>query len=70
LRSVPLNPFLHILQQQCLPVQLVPNLQTELALPANTCAQLVQLIVLVAEKFAVVLVNLLVVEGAVVGCRV
>jgi hypothetical protein len=62
-----IHALLHIVQQHDLPVELVANLHAELALPADARAQLVELVVLVGDDLAVVCVNLLVVEGGVVG---
>ena len=66
LRRVPIHPFLHIIQQHDLAVQLIPNLHAEFALAADTRAELVELVVLLADHAAVVGVDLLVVEGGVV----
>jgi len=59
---MPINTLLHLIQQQRLPIQLVPNLHRQLALAPDAQAQLVELLVLVGDDLAVVRVDLLVVE--------
>lgn len=67
LRRMPNHALLHLIQQHNLPIQLLANLHAQLALPANARAELVELVVLVGDDLAVVGVDLLVVEGGVVG---
>ena len=64
---VTINALLDLVQQQHLAVQLVPNLHAQLALPPDGGTQGVELIVLVTQHGAVVLVDLLVVEVRLVG---
>jgi hypothetical protein len=67
LRRMPIYPFLHIIQQHDLPVQLIPNLHAQFSLASDTRTKLVQLVILVAYNLAMVLVNLLIVELGLIG---
>lgn len=67
---MPIHPFFNIIQQHHLPIQLTSNLHAEFALPSDTRAEGVELVVLLADDAAVVGVDLLVVEAGLVGCGI
>jgi len=64
---VPVHTLLHIVQQHDLAVQLIAYQHAKLPLTPDACAQLVQLVILIAHHLAVVLVDLLVVEMRLIG---
>lgn len=64
---VPIHVALDIIQHLDLPVQLVPDLDAQVPLPADALAQPVQLVVLLLDDVLMVRVDLLVVELGVVG---
>lgn len=59
---MPVYQRLLVLKHSNLVVQLVPDLHAELTLPADTCAQRIELRILLGEDLAVVRVDLHVVE--------
>ena len=58
--------LIHFVEQEHLVVKLSANCQTQLTLPPNRRAQMIQLLILLSQHVAMILVNLLVRQLAVV----
>jgi hypothetical protein len=67
---MPINKPINLIQHCYLAIQLITNLNRQLPLPSDTLAQPIELLVLLREDLRVVLVNLLVIELALVLRRI
>ena len=63
---MPVRHIIHLIQHLHLAIQLIPNLDAQIPLPPDTDSQPIQLLVLIPYNIAMVLMNLHVIEMALI----
>lgn len=66
---MPIDPPINLIQHLHMPIQLIPNLDTQLPLPSYTLPQSIQRFILLSNNLRVVRVDLLVIQMRLVGRR-